>query len=510
MILAAILALSPAIAAPRLVPTEQVEGATESFRGRRIALLIGPSAWADPAFPALRYADDDAIALAGALADPLRGHFDQLWTLTRPEDTTLAAVEATLRAVEAAARSPNDTIVVYVSTHGTLARDPSGRLAPWLVLSDTRLSQVTSTGLSQARLLEWLDGLPSRKRVAIFATCHAGQGKSVLSSEVRAQLASTKGAPIVPLREVSEATVVIGVCAMAETALESDTLGHDVYTWYLLDALAKGDTNDDGAVTLTEAHEFARQGAYTFTGGSQRAWAHAEVLGEDPIVLAGARSRTGAAQVGSYRDALDGYRINVDGVQKGVLPGEVTLESGPHRVELVSPHDGQVVARQRVNLDRGQRVDVEALLGRDRVRMAVGLGGAAFGIGPENGVIGTAEVDLPRALPGGWELVGLGGATFRWPDPTLTGSLIAEHPLFPGPVQLRVGAGLQAWLLQNQAAELVAPSLSPVPWVSVTHLPVGPVFSRLWISGGWLWYTDRGALHSGWTVQMGLNLGVGG
>lgn len=497
-----ILAIALAWAGARMVPPGQVQGAEAVFTGHRIALIIGPSSFADPAFAPLRYPDDDARALAIALADPARGHFDQIWTLTSPDDTSLAGVRAAMAAVSKAVQSPLDTVVVYVSTHGTLAREGS-RLSPWLVLSDTRLDAVATTGMPQSRLLDWLDHLPSRRRVAIFATCHSGQGKSVLSADVGAQLASTKGPALSPLREVSEATVVIGVCAMDETARESDQLGHDVYTWYLLDALAHGDADHDGAVTATEAHEHARAGAYTFTGGSQRAWAHAEVLGEDPIVLSGSRSGRGAAVVGSYRAALDGYQLRVDGETKGALPGQFVLPDGPHRLELL---DGdRVLARQRVSLPPGRRVDVEALLGRDHVRVAAGLGATAFGIGPASALTAAGELDLPRVLGGGWELYGQGATTLVWPRPTLSALVAVEHPLWAGPVQARAGLGLQGWLLQGDG--LLAPSVSPAPVLSVTWLPQGPVWARVQATGGLLWYTDAGSANVGWNAQVGCTVG---
>ncbi|MBM4368221.1 MAG: caspase family protein, partial [Deltaproteobacteria bacterium] len=452
----------------------------------------------------LRHADDDARALAAALADPARGAFDQIWTLTTGPDTSLAGVRAAMDQVKDSAVSSADTVVVYFSSHGSLARVDGGRLAPYLVLSDTRVHDLARTGLAQSAVLDWLETLPSRRRAVIFATCHSGQGKSVLSDEVAALAMGTKGSTIVPLRAVSEATVVIGASAMSETAQESDQLGHDVYTWYFLQALATGDADGDGAVTVTEAHEAARSGAYQFTGGRQRAWARADVLGEDPIILSGRRARDGAATVASYGARLDGHTLRVDGVDKGVLPGQFAVEPGQHRVEVIDPASGRPVLRGTADLSRGDRVDVERIVGRDTMRVASGIG--SLSAGPVTGVSGAVEVDLPRALPGEWELVATGGSTLEWPTPTLHGSLVAERAFFPGQVQLRGGLGLQGWLLQ--APGLVAPSLVPVPTLSLTVMPPGAFWARLGASGGWLWYADRGEVHHGYTAQASLVVGM--
>ena len=292
-----------------------------------------------------------------------------------------------------------------------------------------------------------------------------------------------------------------------------------MYTAYFLEALGgetaagatlggkSGDANRDGAVTVTEAHEYARAGAFTFTGGAQRAWAQAEVLGEDPIVLAGKRVEPGAGIVASYRRALEGYGVRVDGQDKGVLPGQVVLDPGPHRVELVAPDRGRVVSRQRVKVAAGRRVDVETMLGRDRLRVGSGGGAVGFGVGPESGALLLAEAHLPRLAGGAWEIVGQGATTVRWPRPTLTGSVVLERPVAPGTVQLRAGAGLQGWLLQGEPA-LLAPSLSPIAVASLAWTPPGLAWARLAASGGPLWYTDAGRAHAGWTAQLTLAVGV--
>lgn len=506
---ASLLHLGAAWAGPVLLPQGGVDAARADrlFEGRRFVLAVGPAAFADPAFAPLRYTDDDANAVAEALSDPELGAFDRVWTLTRPEDTTLRGVRAALAQIRAAATSPNDTIVLYFSTHGTLARGPAGRLDQYLVLSDSRMATITTTGILQDEILDWLERLPSRRRVAIFAACHSGQGKSALSDDTRLALANTKGRPLAPLHTVSEATVVIGACALDETALESEKLGHDVYTAFWLRALHEGDRDGDGAVSVTEAHAFAREGAWTFTEGGQRAWVRAEVLGEDPIVLAGKRRAAASPSVASYRDVFEGYRLWVDGTDKGALPGEVVLEPGRHRVELRSA-EGQLVAWQSAEFPAGRRVELESLLGRDSLRLLGGAGAAAYTIGPETRPILYGELHLPSLLGGAWETVGQGSVAVTWPRPTLSGGIVVERAVISGPWQLRAGGGLQAWLLRER--EILAPSLTPTPVLSAAWVPDGVARARLALSGGMLWYTDAGRWHVGGTGQLTLAVGFGG
>src|SRR5262245_8149407 len=112
-----------------LVPVQLNEGAlSDAYTPRRIALLVGISQFQDPQWRDLRYSEKDATDLGVALKDPSRGNFDQVRTLTRPEQTTRAAILGALRQLQTEATRPDDVVVVYFSAHGTLARDGQGDL----------------------------------------------------------------------------------------------------------------------------------------------------------------------------------------------------------------------------------------------------------------------------------------------------------------------------------------------------------------------------------------------
>ncbi|MFH1469630.1 MAG: caspase family protein [Pseudomonadota bacterium] len=510
-----------AMAGPAVIPGGAVDPreAGALFHGRRLALLVGPESYTDDGFPDLRYTAADARALGTALAD--QGRFDRVVTLTTPAETTRAAVLSAMRTLGAEVQSPDDVVFVYFSTHGSLARGQGEALQQELVLSDTRLEDLRGTGLAQDEVLDWLASLPSRREVLLLATCHAGQGKSVRSPDMDAAQQGTKGLAVPPLPEVSEALVVIGVCAFDEVARESDELGHDIYTWFFLQALGDGDLDGDGAVTVTEAHDAARRGTWDFTQGTQRAYAMAEITGADPIVLAGQREQPGQGLLASYWERLAGLSVLLDGAVKGELPGQVPVPPGTHVITLEDAR-GRVVARQRLRLAEGDRLDAGKLLARDHVRLATGLGVATFGVaGVPTGPVGSAELHLPRWPGRGWELIAHGSAMARWPRPVLEGGLTLEHPLRYGTWQLRGGLDLHGYLLRDDPdthwfrdearvdgeEPLLAPGLAPWPELSLAWLPPYPAMARLSLAGGYVWYTERGAWHHGWGGGLTFVLG---
>ncbi len=522
MILPALLAVCAALAGPRVIAAESVdEREVEAlFRGRRLALLVGPEGFGEGGFPDLRFTGDDVRALAAALDDPERGRFDVVEPLTAPEQTTRAGVLAAMQRLEDQVDSADDTVFVYFSTHGTLATGSGGDLEQYLVLQDTRLDDVRGTGLSHDEVLSWLEAMPSRRKVLLLATCHAGQGKSVLSPDMEEMMQGTKGLPPVPaLRDVSEAVVVIGVCAYNEVARESDDLGHDIYTHFFLEALEDGDLDGDGAVTVTEAHDHARQGTWEFTQGTQRAYARAEITGTDPVILSGERQQQGLGLLASYWEQLAGLQVVIDGLVKGELPGQVPVPPGQHVVTLVEPDSGRVVARQRLSLDQGTRLDAQKLLSRDHFRFATGVGVSTFSDPMPTGPIGTAEIHVPRFPGRGWETILHGAAMPRWPRPLLEGGIALEHPIRYGTWQIRGGLDLHAYLLRDdpdrywfkdleeRTDPVLAASLSPQPVLSLAWMPPYPAFARLAVSGGYVWWTDQNAWRHGWT--MGARLVVG-
>ena len=108
-------------------------------------------------------------------------------------------------------------------------------------------------------------------------------------SGTQRELAGVKAGFFVrPIEEVSRASVVLAASDWGETAREDAKLENDIYTHFFVEALRIGaDRNGDGAVTVSEAHDYARRMTYEYTNGRQRPSAETAEVGADPIVLVG-------------------------------------------------------------------------------------------------------------------------------------------------------------------------------------------------------------------------------
>ncbi len=364
----------------RLVPVD-VPGdrLARALAPRRVALLVGIQGFDDPQWRALRFPQADAAALAAVLRDPERGAFDDVEVLAG--SPTREEVRAALRRLAERSRDERDTVVVYVSSHGTLARDAVGALRRYLVARDTRVADVPGTALAMDELKADFDRLRSRRKVLVLATCHSGGGKSLLPDAVQAELAGIKAGFFVrPIEEVSRASVVLAASDWGETAREDEKLGNDVYTHFLVEALRLGaDRNGDGAVTVSEAHDYARRMTYEWTGGRQRPSAESTEIGVDPIVLAGKVARRGRPELYSYAARLDGFTVRVDGRALPELPGGAAVDPGRHRVQ-VAKGAGPEIWDGWLRVRDGERIDVERLVARGarRWEIAPRVGGLAF------------------------------------------------------------------------------------------------------------------------------------
>ncbi len=455
---------------PLDVPREKLD---KEYAPKKVALVVGIRQFDDAEWNTLRFPEKDAEDLAAVLRDPQHGAFDHVEVLKGgPTRVELRQAMARLAQV---ARDDRDTVVVYVSSHGTLARDARGEMRRYLVTRETRIADISGSALPIDDLKNEFDALRSRRKVLILATCHSGGGKSLLPADVQKELAGTKSGFFVrPIEEVSRATVVLAASDWGETAREDTTLQNDIYTHFFVEALRIGaDRNGDGAVTVSEAHDYARRMTYEFTNGRQRPSAETAEVGADPIVLVGRVMRRGKPELYSYASRLDGFTLLVDGRPMAELPGGAAIDPGKHRVQIAKG-SGPSLIDDSVSLSPGERLDIEALAAR--------LEGA-WEVAPRVAVMGFLDARNRRDFLG--PAVGAGAAVVyrNWPShkvnlrldaigTTGSGSFSGQSPV--GPVNTTYG-------YTAFTAGAALPWRFALPWAERLELLGGPRLSLVYL-----------------------------
>ena len=228
----------------------------ETGVGRRLALIIATSSYADPTLAKLRAPGQDASALAEVLGSESIGGFAVDTVLDAPADTIRRRV-----AQFCARGETRDLALVYLSCHGLL--DDRGRL--YYATSDTDRELLSVTAVQAAWLNDHLEDCRCRRQIVILDCCHSG-----------AFAKGAKGESALALRERFEGRgrVVLTASRATEYSFEGGHVlgegGSSVFTGALVDGLRTGDADIDGngLITVTELYDYAYD-AVKATGAAQ-------------------------------------------------------------------------------------------------------------------------------------------------------------------------------------------------------------------------------------------------
>ena len=244
--------------------------------GSRSALLITTAAYADAQLAWLRPPVSGAHDLAAALADPRAGGFAVDMLTDGTETEIRLAVGRFL-----AGRSPQDTVLLYLSCHAI--RD---RARLYFAATDTWLRYPQRSALPAAAVLGELDRCGAGNRMLILDCCFSGgfaEEKGEL--DVAAELALD-----------GRGIAVLSGSRAREYSYEGRPIGPElprsVFTEGLAVGLATGaaDADGNGSVTVGEAYNYA----YRYVGQNTPRQAPQYYLedGHGEILLARTRPRT--------------------------------------------------------------------------------------------------------------------------------------------------------------------------------------------------------------------------
>jgi cyclophilin family peptidyl-prolyl cis-trans isomerase len=213
--------------------------------GRRLALLVGSSTYADPKLRRLHKPHADVASLASVLRDPTIGGFDEVQTNV---DASVATLQRAVAALFAH-KHTDDLLLLYFAGHGI--KDEYGHLH--LAAVDTESDLLNATALSSDFITREMDRSRSRKQILILDCCFSGafSGTRGPDSVGTTQAFTTDGVG----RVILTATDAFQYAWEDETAI-TDT--NSLFTHYLVEGIRSGnaDINGDGIITADEWYEF--------------------------------------------------------------------------------------------------------------------------------------------------------------------------------------------------------------------------------------------------------------
>ena len=330
-------------------------------------LSVGVSLYKDAFWPKLKWPQKDAADIAAIIGEGMS--VPRLTTTLTNDHATRAKVWAALAEIKKAIK-PRDSLVIYVSSHGTLAPTANGDLEKIIVLSDTIKDRLLSTGLRHTELFRELRQFRNAIILVIFASCHSGIGKSKFTEDVQKLLTGVKGsAP--KIEEKSEGNLVFAAAEQGETAHESDQLQGDVYTHFFIEGLRVNDRNQDGAFSALEAHDYATIKTYAATGGKQRPTADVRMIGSGDMELRGKKKSPGLPVLTGYD--FSSLFVSIGGGEKGALPLAFPLVDGRNQISLFEEGGREPLASYLVEADLGETIPLKDVIAGPPYSVGVSL-----------------------------------------------------------------------------------------------------------------------------------------
>jgi uncharacterized caspase-like protein len=245
-----------------------VPGNTPSSAGavqQKWALVIGISRFADHNVPRLNYTAGDATAFAALLIDPAIGRFpkENVHTLTDAEATT-HNIKEQLNWIARRA-GPNDIVVLYLATHGSPRETDSVGGLNYFITYDTEIRSLDHPDedalyASALPMVELSSAVATRMRalrtLVVLDTCYSGGSVKKGSRKMGAGLDNVAPSPAT-LQRMSEGSgrIVLAASRVDQESLESDSLQHGYFTYFLLKTLREG----KGLTPLSQVYSSVQQ-----------------------------------------------------------------------------------------------------------------------------------------------------------------------------------------------------------------------------------------------------------
>lgn len=283
-----------------------MENTRTTQTGSAFALVIGIGSYRDQRIRPLSYTHADARAFAELLSDPDRcGLPPENVRSLIDEEATLFNIKNGISGWLYENATSECTVFVFFAGHGGVESDRTGLepdgTAKYLLPWDASVDNLFASALSNMMFHQLLNTIRARRLVIFMDACYAG-GVAQRGARDLAIIAN----PYERLAE-GEGRIVIAASKPNQRSWEDDSLGHGIFSYHLLEAMAgAADTNEDGCVSIMDVYRFLEKNvprsARKLSRSDQEPLLHGNIAGD--IVLAVNREKVRRAR----QRALDDER----------------------------------------------------------------------------------------------------------------------------------------------------------------------------------------------------------
>ena len=235
------------------------DGPADTVKPKLHILAIGINAyedkgWAAPgsdevkAFPPLGLAVGDAKAFAAEMEKAAAGLYGEVRVRTAIDrEATPANLDRIVREM-AAEISPRDTFVLFAAAHG-YSLNGNYYMIPQDYQGGANPEALKTSAIGQDRLQDWIaNRIKAKKALILLDTCKSG---ALTGGYTKSRTDAPASEAAVGRLHEATGRPVLTAAASGKPAFEGYK-GHGVFTYALMEALHKGDTNGNGKIELTE------------------------------------------------------------------------------------------------------------------------------------------------------------------------------------------------------------------------------------------------------------------
>lgn len=238
--------------------TPQDAGAAAGSPANLWAVIVGINKYDSRNVPRLYFAVNDARAIRDRIIPHAPASVIKQAYLEDAAATRLRILEALDALADA---HPDDTVLIYLSMHGIA--DGHGKEA-YLIAHDTDPWNFESTGVPIRLVLQKVGNTPAKRVFLMLDTCYSGSAVGAWGAHAKTFAfgpTTRRAAPLSPeiyaAVKAQRGHFVISASRPDETSLELETLGHGLFTYFLLEALEGGAARPDNRfVSITDLYDY--------------------------------------------------------------------------------------------------------------------------------------------------------------------------------------------------------------------------------------------------------------
>jgi uncharacterized caspase-like protein len=231
--------------------------------------FVGINSYEDRRIAPLNFARADAERLHTAFESGLSKSETNLSVLVDKQATKQNIFELIGERIPRRTTS-KDVVLLYFAGHGTPETDGSiDRVSRYIVTHDTKYDYIFASGIDmEVELNRLIRRISAGVIVVMLDTCFSGQagGRTFEGPILAKHRAKSRAAVKLSNLDLGEGRIILSASDSNEVAREDVTLGHGVFTFFILQTLTDYSSN---SITITTLYESVAKRVSEFTRGRQ-------------------------------------------------------------------------------------------------------------------------------------------------------------------------------------------------------------------------------------------------